>query len=152
MTAIVRYPLVSPGRGPARLKHGTVPVMATKANRRAARARVSACHESQLAGLLGHVGAELDRYRAGEIDAYTADETIHHYPSCRRRTLEVLFRPGRRPSRRVHRRPPGPYDRRGNHRLVGTRRTATTPMTQPCCAARAWYPGSHGPWPRQTTV
>ena len=67
------------GRGPTRLKHGTVRVMATKAERRAARERVSAYHESQLAGLLGHVGAEIDRYRAGEIDAYAADETIHHY-------------------------------------------------------------------------
>src|SRR5580704_17483208 len=53
--------------------------MATKAERRAARERVSAYHESQLAGLLGHVGAEIDRYRAGEIDAYAADETIHRY-------------------------------------------------------------------------
>ena len=53
--------------------------MATKAERRAARERVSAYHQSQLAGLLGHVGAEIDRYRAGEIDAYAADETIHHY-------------------------------------------------------------------------
>jgi hypothetical protein len=77
--AIARYPLVSLGQGSARLKHGTVPVMATKAERRAARERVSAYHESQLAGLLGHVGAEIDRYRAGEIDAYAADETIHHY-------------------------------------------------------------------------
>ncbi len=53
--------------------------MATKAERRAARERVSAYHESQLAGLLGRVGAEIDRYRAGEIDAYAADEAIHHY-------------------------------------------------------------------------
>ena len=60
------------------MKHGTVRVMATKAERRAARERVSAYHESQLAGLLGHVGAETDRYRAGEIDAYAVDETIHH--------------------------------------------------------------------------
>jgi hypothetical protein len=60
------------------LKHGTVRVMAAKAGRRAARERVSAYHESQLAGLLGHVGAEIDRYR-GELDAYAADETIHDY-------------------------------------------------------------------------
>jgi hypothetical protein len=59
------------------LKHGTVPVIATKAERRAGRERVSAYHQSQLAELLGHVGAEIDRYRAGEIDAYAADETIH---------------------------------------------------------------------------
>ena len=61
------------------MKHGTVRVMATKAERRAARERVSAYRESELAGLLGHVGAEIDRYRAGEIDAYATDETIHHY-------------------------------------------------------------------------
>jgi len=71
--------VVSSGRGLAQLKHGTVAVMAANAERRAARERVSAYHESQLAGLLGHVGAEIDRYRAGEIDAYAADETIHHY-------------------------------------------------------------------------
>jgi hypothetical protein len=61
------------------LKHGTVPVMATQAERRAARERVSVYHESQLAELLGRVGVEIDRYRAGEVDAYAADETIHHY-------------------------------------------------------------------------
>ena len=53
--------------------------MATKAERRAARERVGAYHQSQLAGLVGHVAAAIDRYRAGEIDAYSADETIHHY-------------------------------------------------------------------------
>ena len=53
--------------------------MATKAERRVARERVNAYHQSQLAELLGHVGAEIDRYRVGEIDAYAADETIHHY-------------------------------------------------------------------------
>ena len=53
--------------------------MAAKAGRRAARERVSAYHESQLAGLPGHVGEETGRYRAGEIDAYAADETIHRY-------------------------------------------------------------------------
>ena len=53
--------------------------MSTKAERRAARERVSAYHQSQLAELLSHVGATIDRYRAGEIDAYAVDETIHHY-------------------------------------------------------------------------
>jgi hypothetical protein len=53
--------------------------MATKAERRAAPERVSAYHQSQLAELLSHVGAEIDRYRVGEIDAYAADETIHRY-------------------------------------------------------------------------
>jgi hypothetical protein len=52
--------------------------MATKAARRAARERVSAYHESQLADFLATSGQRY-RYRAGEIDAYAADETIHHY-------------------------------------------------------------------------
>jgi hypothetical protein len=53
--------------------------VSTKAERRAARERVSAYHQSQLAELLSHVGAGIDRYRADEIDAYAVDETIHHY-------------------------------------------------------------------------
>ena len=59
--------------------HGTVPIMGTKAERRAARERVSAYHHAQLAELLTHVAAAIDRYRADEIDAHAVDETIHHY-------------------------------------------------------------------------
>ena len=40
---------------------------------------MSAYHQAQLTGLLTNVAAAVDRYRAGEIDAYTVDETIHHY-------------------------------------------------------------------------
>ncbi len=53
--------------------------MATTAERRAARDQVSACHQAQLAELLGHVAAAIGRYRAREIDAYAVDETIHRY-------------------------------------------------------------------------
>jgi hypothetical protein len=53
--------------------------LSTKAERRAARERVSAYHSSQLAELLSHVGTAIDRYRGGEIHAYAVDETIHHY-------------------------------------------------------------------------
>ena len=77
VAALVSAGVPRPEAGP--VKHGTVPVMAANAERRVARERVSAYHESQLAELLSHVGAEIDRYRAGEIDAYAADETIHHY-------------------------------------------------------------------------
>jgi hypothetical protein len=63
---------------PVGLEYGTVPIVSTRAERRAARERVSAFHQSQLAELLSHVAAAIDRYRAGEIDAYAADETIHH--------------------------------------------------------------------------
>ena len=68
--------------------------MATKAERRAARERVSAYHESQLAELLGHVGAEIDRYRAGEIDAYAVDETIHHYHRAARELWKFCWSGG----------------------------------------------------------
>jgi hypothetical protein len=54
-------------------------IVGTKAERRAAHERISAYHQAQLAGLLSHVGAAIDRYRSGEIDAYAVDETIHHY-------------------------------------------------------------------------
>jgi hypothetical protein len=53
--------------------------MGTKAERQAARERVSAYHQGELAGLLTHVIAAVDRYRAAEIDAFALDETIHHY-------------------------------------------------------------------------
>ena len=55
---------------------------------------VSAYHESQLAGLLGHVGAEIDRYRAGEINAYAADETIHHYQRAAAELWKFCFARG----------------------------------------------------------
>jgi hypothetical protein len=51
-------------------------IVGTKAERRAAHERIGACHHAQLVGLLSHIG---QRYRAGQIDAYAADETIHHY-------------------------------------------------------------------------
>ena len=66
---------VTPGPPLAWLEHGSVPIVSTKTERRAARERVSAYHQAQLAELLSHVGAAIDRYRAGEIDAYAVDET-----------------------------------------------------------------------------
>jgi hypothetical protein len=61
--------------------------MATKAERCAARERVSAYHESQLwPDFPAHVGEEIDRYRAGGIGAYAADETIHR---CHRAAAEL---------------------------------------------------------------
>jgi len=55
------------------------PIMGTKAERQTARERVSAYHQAELAGLLTYVVAAADGYRAGEIDAFALDETIHHY-------------------------------------------------------------------------
>lgn len=53
--------------------------MGTMAERRAARERVGAYYQAQLARLLSHVAAAIDRYRDGQIDACTVDETIHYY-------------------------------------------------------------------------
>jgi hypothetical protein len=53
--------------------------MGTKAERRQTRERVAAYHEACLGQLVAHVANALDRYRAGELDAYAVDETIHHY-------------------------------------------------------------------------
>jgi hypothetical protein len=44
--------------------------MATKAERRAARERVSAYHESQLAELLSHVTAEIHHYHRATADLW----------------------------------------------------------------------------------
>ena len=55
------------------------PIVATKAERRAARERVSAYHKTQLGELLSHAGAAIDRYRAGQTGAHAVDDTIHHY-------------------------------------------------------------------------
>jgi hypothetical protein len=53
--------------------------MDAKAARRAARERVAGYHEACLAELLAHVTEAVDRHRAGEIDVYALDETIHQY-------------------------------------------------------------------------
>jgi hypothetical protein len=58
---------------------GIVPAVGRKADRRAASERVAAYHEARLGELIEYIAAAIDRYRAGEIDAYTVDETIHHY-------------------------------------------------------------------------
>jgi hypothetical protein len=52
---------------------------ATAADRRAARARVSAYYEAELAKLVGRVEEALARHRAGAIDVHEADRAIHRY-------------------------------------------------------------------------
>jgi hypothetical protein len=76
------------------LEHGTVPIMGTKTGRHAARETVSAYHQAQLAELLGHVAAAIDRYRAGEIDASAVDETIHHYHRAAAELWKLCFARG----------------------------------------------------------
>ena len=66
--------------GPRPVGSSTVPSQRGHESRTARRAeRVKADHQAQSAGLLSHIGAAIDGYRAGEIDAYAGDETIHRY-------------------------------------------------------------------------
>jgi hypothetical protein len=108
--------------------------MATQAERRAARERVSLYHESQLAELLGRVGVEIDRYRAGEIDAYAADETIHHYHRAAAELWKFCFaRGGGAHAEFIA----GLLDRMtADAETIDwwERAAPTTLMTRPCCA------------------
>ena len=61
------------------IRDGNVICVGTNTDRRAARALVAAYHEARLADLIEHVADEIERYHAGAVDAYTVDETIHHY-------------------------------------------------------------------------
>jgi hypothetical protein len=53
--------------------------MNSKAERRAAGEAVAAYHEAQLAELVRRVGEGIDRFRAGEVDAWEADEVLFQY-------------------------------------------------------------------------
>lgn len=68
--------------------------MGTKAERRAASHRVAAYHQARLAEFIEHVAAALDRYHTGEIDAYTVDETIHHYHRAARELWKFCWSGG----------------------------------------------------------
>jgi hypothetical protein len=50
--------------------------MSSKSERRAAREAVAQYHEARLAELVEHVGDALDRFRAGELDAFEVDHVI----------------------------------------------------------------------------
>ena len=54
-------------------------VVPSKAERRAARSAVATYHEAQLAVLVAHVGEAVDRFRAGELDAFGVDEVLYQY-------------------------------------------------------------------------
>ena len=52
--------------------------MSTKAERRAAREAVAAYHEARLGELIGR-GEAVDRFRAGELDAFDTDQVVFQY-------------------------------------------------------------------------
>ena len=53
--------------------------MSSKSERRAARETVAAYHEAQLTELVQRVGEPIDRFRAGEVDAFHTDQVIFQY-------------------------------------------------------------------------
>lgn len=61
------------------------PPRSSKAERRAARDRVGAYHEAQLANLLAHVRDGFDAYESRHIDAFELDDVIHHYQRAARK-------------------------------------------------------------------
>jgi hypothetical protein len=53
--------------------------VSAKSDRQSAREAVVNYHESQLAALQERVGAALDRFRAGELDAFEVDQVLFQY-------------------------------------------------------------------------
>jgi len=53
--------------------------MSTKSERQAAREAIAAYHEARLAERIRHVGEAVDRFRAGELDAFETDQIIFQY-------------------------------------------------------------------------
>ena len=53
--------------------------MSAKSDREAAREAVAAYHESQLGELVERVGATIDLFRAGELDAFGVDQALFQY-------------------------------------------------------------------------
>ncbi|WP_433606643.1 hypothetical protein ACQP2P_30615 [Dactylosporangium sp. CA-139114] len=53
--------------------------MSDKAERRAAREVVAAYHEAELGALVARFGEAVDRYRAGDLDAFDVDRVLFQY-------------------------------------------------------------------------
>ncbi len=66
----------------------------SKQQRRVARALVATYHGAELAGLVEHVAAAIERYRAGEIDVHEVDEVIHQYKKAARELWKFCFMGG----------------------------------------------------------
>ena len=68
--------------------------MRSKRERRADRALVAAYHEARLGELVDHVAAAVDRFRAGEQDAFDVDEVLHHYQRAARELWKFCWLAG----------------------------------------------------------
>src|SRR5215212_2026297 len=54
-------------------------LVSDKSERRAARSVVAEYHQAQLEDLVARVGEAVDRYRAGELDAFDVDQVLFQY-------------------------------------------------------------------------
>jgi N-methylhydantoinase B len=66
----------------------------SKSKRRVAQAVVATYHEAELAGLVEHVAAVIEHYRAGELDVHDVDEVIHRYHKATQELWKFCFRGG----------------------------------------------------------
>jgi hypothetical protein len=58
---------------------GSLVPVSGKSKRRAARSVVAEYHETELGELVARVGETIDRYRAGELDAFEVDRVLFQY-------------------------------------------------------------------------
>lgn len=58
---------------------GNLGRVSSKSERRVARSVVAEYHDAQLSELVTHVGHAVDRYRAGELDAFDVDRVLFQY-------------------------------------------------------------------------
>lgn len=61
------------------MRVGSLASMSGKSERRAAREAVAAYHEARLAELIQRVGEAVDRFRAGDLDAFEVDQVLFQY-------------------------------------------------------------------------
>jgi hypothetical protein len=66
----------------------------SKRERRADRALVAAYHEARLGELVEHVADAVDRFRAGEQDAFDVDEILHQYQRAARELWKFCWLAG----------------------------------------------------------
>lgn len=71
--------MTAPWRCVAREPASNLGLVSSRSERRAARSVVAGYHDAQLAELADRVGDAIDRYRAGELDAFEVDRVLFQY-------------------------------------------------------------------------
>ncbi|MEU0563168.1 hypothetical protein [Dactylosporangium sp. NPDC006015] len=88
--------------------------MSDKAERRAAREVVAAYHEAALGELVACVGEAVDRYRAGELDAFDVDRVLFQYSRAAKELWKYCnYGPVEIAAEVIRAQPPGDWWERG---------------------------------------